>query len=147
MRISLTAAHFNIVRARGHVKFEDIPCKVKRSPSKISFRKRKSEKKTNSDNIDPVLAELPESATLKKANTTEQQLPKKQMQRRKESGNITINLYTKVIQSYENYKSLWYKAQNLGVSGVEAWYGDCMDAMQEEILMANMVLAGLCSPD
>ena len=113
--------------------------------SKISLRKRKSEKKM--ENIDPLLAQLPKSASLKKANTAEQPVSKKQMQRQKELGNATINMYTAVVQSYENYRSLWAKAQGWEGSRMEARYGDCMDSMQEEIMMANMILTGLCSPD
>ena len=107
--------------------------------------KRKSTK--NMQDIDPILSQLPKSATLKKANTADQPLSKKQMQRQKELGNAAVNLYTEVIQSFENYKTLMQAAQSWEGSKLDSKYGNIMDDMQEEVMMANMILTGQCSPD
>jgi len=99
------------------------------------------------ENIDPLLAQLPKSASLKKSNTADQPVSKKQMQRQKELGNASINLYTEVIQCYQNYKTMMQTAQSWEGSRLEARYGEIMDTMQEEVMMANMILTGQCSPD
>ena len=145
MRASLLAAQFKIVGAGEHVMFDDLPFKPKRSISTLSLKRKKSSKKL--DDIDPLLAQLPKSASLKKSHTADQPLSKKQMQRQKELGNASISLYTEVIQSYQNYKTMMQTAQSWQGSKLEARYGESMDSMQDEVMMANMILTGLCSPD
>ena len=146
MRISLTAANFKIIGAGEHVMFDDLPYKLKRGISKLSLKKKKSSKKI--EHIDPLLAQLSaKSASLKKGNTADQPLSKKQMQRQKELGNAAINLYTEVIQCYQNYKTMMQTAQSWEGAKLEPRYGDSMDTMQEEIMMATMILTGQCSPD
>ncbi|KAL5252663.1 hypothetical protein ACHWQZ_G015441 [Mnemiopsis leidyi] len=145
MRASLLAAQFKIVGAGENVMFDDLPFKPKRGFTTLTLKKKKSSKKL--EDIDPLLAQLPKSASLKKSHTADQPLSKKQMQRQKELGNASISLYTEVVQCYQNYKTMMQTAQSWQGSQLEASYGDCMDTMQDEVMMGNMILTGLCSPD
>ena len=155
MRESLIAAQFKITGAGELPLFEDVTPnkKFKKGVSKLTsvlrLKKKKSSKKNG--NSDFLTAQVSEGSSLKQFGTestlSEQPLSKKQIQRQKELGNAAINLYTEVIQCYQNYKTMMQTAQSWEGAKLEPRYGDSMDTMQEEIMMATMILTGQCSPD
>ena len=65
--------------------------------------------------------------------------------KQKDTCNRAIELYTDVAQSYENYRNV-YTAMLEGYPS-EVGNGGRMGEIQEQVMMGNMILTGLCSPE
>lgn len=146
MRVTVLAAQMQIIGTGDKVVF-DAGKKPNSKSKRGSFVKKMTLKKSKSQGapaFDPILAQLPKSRTLKRQ--TAEPLSKKNLNRQKEVADASIGLFTEVVQCYENYKSLLNTAQKEG-SKLEPRYPDILEEMQDEIMVSNLVLTGLCSPE
>ena len=142
MRNYLLSAFFQIVGSGEHVLFDDLipPTNNKKASTK---KKLKAVVK-----MDPILAQLPNTLSMKQ-DAHKVSVSKKFVQRQKSVANTAITMYTSIVQSYDNYKTLFVAVNETydGTFSRLSEYSNVMETMQNEIMMATMILTGLCMPD